>query len=922
MRRWPILIAVCSLALPVAARADQRDCQRAIAAVSRALVVGDAALLTACRSARLNPALSATEDCIADAALRATRARAAERRLRTLRPACDDATVAALDLGGACEGADSVAALAACLRAAHQAETERLHGVAARHSLNPPANEAHCAAVALSEINRFAAARLRLLQGCKASARRLTLAPGTACAADPRVAALLAIRAAAARTRLEAACHPAVLPLARFDAPCDAPADAVDLAQCLFAVAAESADAMVAAEHPRLDFCGEAGPLVERRIDALLAAMTLDEKISQMHGAGLEALNHTAPVPRLNLPGLVMVDGPRGVGLAAGFATAFPVGMARAATWDTALEAEVGEAIGRELRAKGASVLLAPTINLPRHPRWGRAQETYGEDPVLLARFGVAFVRGAQQHVIASAKHFAANSIEDTRFAVDVQLDERTLREVYLPHFHAVVRDGQVGSVMSAYNKVNGLYAAENPHLLRDVLKGDWGFRGFVESDWILGVHSTLPSLAAGLDIEMPSPGWYGPPLRDAALAGTASLALIDEAVRRTLRAQLCFRLDSDPPQVDPSQVSTAAHADLARQVARQAMVLLRNQDETLPLARAQLDSIAVVGPLAATVNLGDRGSSSSVPATPPQTPLDALRAAAASIAVTHHPNGAATPQDSAAIAAADAVVVFAGLTYQDEGEGFVAAGDRKSLVMPRQQDALIDDVAALSSRVIVVLEGSGPVLMPWIDRVGAVLMAWYPGQEGAAAIAELLFGDAEPSGRLPTVFPLAEADLPPFDNTSLAVPYAGLHGYRYIDRNRGAALFDFGFGLTYTTLTYQDLRITPRSVAPNGRVHVSATVANVGQRSGVAVPQLYVGQRGAGTDRPLRELKGFDRLVLAAGEQRRVSFELPAADLAIWDTASADWRVDAATYDVWVGPSAGELPLHDEFAVTDAPAP
>ncbi|MDX2169395.1 MAG: glycoside hydrolase family 3 C-terminal domain-containing protein [Deltaproteobacteria bacterium] len=913
MRR-SLLLAAVFLALPQLARADQHDCQLAIAAVSRALLVGDTALLSACQQAVFNHEISPTVDCIVSTGPQ--RARAAERRLRKLRPACDDASVAALQLGGACEGAASVAALAACLRAAHHAESERLYGIITSPSPATPGLEVPCAAAALHEINAFAAARVRLLQGCKASTRRLTLAPGTTCAADPRVAALLAARGAAAASRLARACTPTALAAARFGAPCDAADDAGEFAECLFGAAADSADAMIAAEHPDVGFCGEAGPLVERRIDALLAAMTLDEKLSQLHGAGPEALNHTAPVPRLGLPGLVMVDGPRGVGISAGYATAFPVGMARAATWDTTLETQVGEAIGRELRAKGGSVLLAPTINLPRHPRWGRAQETYGEDPYLLGRFGVAFVRGAQQHVIASAKHFAANSIEDTRFAVDVQLDEATLREVYLPHFHAVVRDGQVGSVMSAYNKVNGAYCGENLRLLGDILKGDWRFRGFVESDWILGVHSTLPSLYAGLDIEMPSPVWYGPPLRDAALAGTAPMRLIDDAVRRTLRAQLCFRLDSDPPQVDPSQVGTPEHAALARQVAREAVVLLRNQAGALPLTRATLHSLAVVGPLAAAANLGDLGSSTAVPATTPQSPLDAIRAAAGSIAVTHHPNGAATPQDTAAIAAADAVIVFAGLTYQDEGEGFVAAGDRKSLALPRQQDALIDGVAALSPRVVVVLEGSGPLLMPWLDRVDAVLMAWYPGQEGASAIADLLFGDAAPSGRLPTVFPQAEADLPPFDNTSLVVSYAGLHGYRYLDRSDRAPLFPFGFGLTYTDFTYDDLRVTPAVVAPNGRVHISARVTNVGARAGVAVPQLYVGDANGRPERPLRELKGFQRLALEPGEQRRVSFELPVADLAVWDQSFATWVVPEKRYDVELGASSRDLPLHSGFGV------
>src|SRR5262249_113990 len=312
--------------------------------------------------------------------------------------------------------------------------------------------------------------------------------------------------------------------------------------------------------------CGDA---VERRVDELLAQMSLAEKVQQMYGIGfLDSAWRTPANERLGIPGLAMLDGPRGVSLMAGPATSFPVAMARGATWDPAFEEQVGEAIGAEVRAKGANVVLAPTVNLLRHPRWGRAQETYGEDPYHLGRMGVGFVRGAQRHVIASAKHFAVNSIEDTRLVVDVTVDERTLREVYLPHFRMVVQEGGVGSVMAAYNQVNGQYCTENVHLLRQILKDDWGFLGFVESDWFVATHSTELSLIAGLDIEMPVPVYYGPPLMGAVESGVSSLTQVDDAVRRVLRVKLCFGVSDALPEPPTPREQPAEHLDLALEAA------------------------------------------------------------------------------------------------------------------------------------------------------------------------------------------------------------------------------------------------------------------------------------------------------------------------------------------------------------------
>src|SRR4029453_19003027 len=356
---------------------------------------------------------------------------------------------------------------------------------------------------------------------------------------------------------------------------------------------------------------------VEARVEDLLARMTLEEKVAQMHGvfsADPDQMNATPDDARLGIPGFHMIDGPRGVSISTGVATSFPVGSARGATFDPDLEAQVGEAIAAEAPAKGYDVLLAPTINLLRHPRWGRAQETYGEDPVHVGAMAAGFIRGAQRHVIANAKHFALNSIESTRMAVNVTVDERTLREVYLPHFKRAV-DAGVGSVMCAYNKVNGIYACENSHLLHDILNGEWGFDGFVVSDWITATHSAAASAHAGLDVEMPFGRFYGQPLLDAANGGSVPIGVIDEAVRRILRGKFRSGLfDAEPPPDPATVVESAAHTALALAVERKAIVLLKNDGAVLPLARQSTHRVAVVGALADTVNLGDRGSSDTMP--------------------------------------------------------------------------------------------------------------------------------------------------------------------------------------------------------------------------------------------------------------------------------------------------------------------
>ena len=660
--------------------------------------------------------------------------------------------------------------------------------------------------------------------------------------------------------------------------------------------------------------CGDA---VERRVDALLGQMTLAEKVEQMTGRGfIDGAWRTPANARLGIPGFAMLDGPRGVSLMAGRATSFPVAMARAASWDTDLEERVGEAIGAEARAKGASVLLAPTINLLRHPRWGRAQETYGEDPYHVGRMGVGFVRGAQRHVVASAKHYAVNSIEDTRLVLDVIVDERTLREVYLPHFRMIVQEGGVGSVMAAYNQVNGQYCTENVHLLRQILKEDWGFLGFVESDWFVATHSTELSLIAGLDIEMPVPVYYGDPLVGAVESGVSPLTLVDDAARRVLRVKLCFGVSDALPEPPTPREQPAEHLELALEAARRSIVLLQNEGGTLPLDRAALSSIAVVGDLAMTANLGDLGSSVVEPSFA-VSPLEGIRALAGAVSITWVPGPPLTPEGRAAIAGADAAVVVAGLGPEDEGEGGSSdSGDRLDLGLPEGQDDLISTVAGLNRRTVVVLEGGSAITMPWVADVGAVVMAWYPGQIGGQAIAEVLFGDINPSGKLPLSFPWDEDDLPVFDNIAPRVTYGFLHGYRWLDAKRIEPLFPFGFGQSYTTYAYTNLTLSQKEMGPEDRLQVTADVTNTGGMAGDEIVELYVSYHRSRVKRAPRDLRAFARVHLEPGETRTMPLEIAASALAYWDVKTGGWQVEPIEYGVHVGPSSRDLPLQGRFRI------
>jgi beta-glucosidase len=651
-----------------------------------------------------------------------------------------------------------------------------------------------------------------------------------------------------------------------------------------------------------------AGESPERLAGELYAQLTEDERLwlldgdtptdpglAELHGGAFyeRTFVHGA-IPRLGIPGFAFSDGPRGCVI--GPATAFPVSMARGATFDIALEERVGDVIGQEVRAVGANLYGGVCINLLRHPAWGRAQETYGDEPLHLGEMGAALTRGVQKHAMATVKHFALNSMENARFTVDVAVDEATLHDVYLPHFKRVVDEG-VAAVMSAYNSVNGSWCGESYTLLTEVLREQWGFEGITISDWVMGFRDSATSLTGGLDLEMPFRMRRVADLPAALADGRADWASVERSGTRLIAAQLrSYATRSDQAPVALAAPSSRA---LAREVATRAMVLLQNEPvDGVPVLPLQpgVRRIALVGRLATAANLGDHGSSNVMHTPSTCSPYDGLRAAFpdAEVVLVEADDPAAAAQ---AAAACDVAVVVAGFTAADEGEhipletidegadsgAMGEGGDRVSLRLRPVDEEIIAAVAAANPRTVVALVAGSAVLMEaWRQQVPAVLMMWYAGMEGGHALADILSGAASPSGRLPFAVPQSEEDLPPFDRHATAVTYERLHGQRLLDATKADVAFPYGFGLSYTTFELEDAQLEELT-ADGGRVRVH--VANRGDRDGRHVVQVY-GQRTSGEHADERWLLGFLPIEVPAGGQvtARVAFSLQP--LALWSSA------------------------------------
>ena len=659
--------------------------------------------------------------------------------------------------------------------------------------------------------------------------------------------------------------------------------------------------------------------------DALVAMMTLEEKleclsgepafwpgIADLAGGGYHAHGWPAArVERLGIPGLNFADGPRGCVL--GPSTTFPVSMARGASFDPALEERIGKAIGAELRASGATFTGAVCMNLLHHPAWGRAQETYGEDPCHVGEMAAALTRGLQHHVMACMKHFACNSMENARFQVDVVADERSLHEVYLPHFKRVAQEG-VAAVMSAYNSLNGHWCGDSHPLLTEILRHDWGWDGLVVTDFIMGLRDPVASVQAGCNIEMPFRQQRAQVLPDAVASGELDVADVDARVAETVATFLRFaRVFADVP--DRFVVGCVEHRALAREAAVESMVLLRN-DGCLPVDAAGLSKVAVLGPLAAVPNLGDGGSSNVLHTPDPVTLLAGIEAAVANTG-THVVH---SDRDASLAADAGLAVVVVGYTRHDEGEymgdggavfmelappmdhpelgftdpaqfealaagfgdgGAVAGssqgGDRASLRLHPDDEQLIADVAAVCDRVIVAVMAGSAVVMPWLGSVNAALMVWYPGSEGGHALADVLFGGREPGGRLPFAVPREESDLGDFDRDASTAVYGLLHGQWHLDAQGTPPHLPFGHGLGYTTFELGGARAAEDQVVVN--------IVNTGARAGSTVVQVYASVPGSAYKRPPKRLVGFTKIRLAPGESTDA--------LVLIDPSVLDLRID-----------------------------
>jgi len=680
---------------------------------------------------------------------------------------------------------------------------------------------------------------------------------------------------------------------------------------------------------------------IDARVEAVLAEATLTEKTAMMSGRGFFALygadriwgNHPYPagggIERLGVPPFYFTDGPRGV--ARGHSTAFPCTMARGATFDPALEQRVGEAMGIEARAQGCTLSGAVCMNLLRHPAWGRAQETYGEDSYHLGIMGAALGVGIQAHnVCATVKHYALNSMENARFKVDVSINERTLHEIYLPHFkHAL--DAGVASVMSAYNKVNGEYAGQDRVLLTDILRGEWGFEGFVHSDWVFGVRKVYGA-AAGLDVENPEPLVFGK-LAEAVEAGTVEPEVVERACRRILSTWYRFACADDPlPDYSMDLVASDSHRALALEVAQKSAVLLTN-DGTLPLRRDNLRNVAVLGRLAAMENTGDNGSSK---VRPPYvvTALQGLERVSNAIAITA---GSEDDLDHARTIAADAdvILVVSGYTAVEEGEfipGDIAlgadmgvdvpeaakraqgaatpvaiGGDRDSLRLPPEQVALIEVAKASGKPVVVVLvAGSAVIVEEWLEGTAAVLQTFYSGMEGGTALASLLLGEVSPSGKLPFSVARDEADYPFFDKNADAIEYGYWHGYQGFEHDGREPRFRFGHGLSYARFSYRAL--TARRAGEG--IDVQVAVTNDGGMTADEIVQAYVGWPGTVSPRAGKSLRGFERVTLTPGETRIVRIAIPLAGLRYRDPATHGWRLEAGRHEILVGGTSDDTPL------------
>ncbi len=664
---------------------------------------------------------------------------------------------------------------------------------------------------------------------------------------------------------------------------------------------------------------------------ALMKEMTIKEKLRMLKGHAMKitAKNflkngrfyNAEPYPaggceRLKIPEVLFTDGPRGIVLRK--STCFPVSMLRGATFDDELEYRVGEAFAREASAGGANLFAGICINLLRNPMWGRAQETYGEDPFLLGKMGVALTRAMQDNgIIACPKHYALNSIEDLRFSVDAKADERTLHEVYLPHFKKCIDAGAM-SIMGAYNRVNGTYCCESKPLLTDILRDKWGFEGFTISDFFFGIYDGARSLKAGLDIEMPYTFKYAF-LSHRLKKGDITEKDVDTSVERILRAMI--KTLSDYKQYPQSVILSKEHTSLAREVAAKGTVLLKNKDSVLPVKSGA--KIAVVGRYANKINTGDHGSS-NVFSPYTVTAYQGIKARFGAENVALY-NGCNTKKAVEAASSSDYIVVCVGSDWLQEGEFLVnlgnvkkkpkgSGGDRVDLRLPAEDVKLIRALSCCGKKLIVnIMGGSAYVVNEWLDKADAVLMSFYSGIEGGNALADIISGDKNPGAKLPFTVAKRAEDYPPFLHIGAKnkeIDYGYYHGYTLFDKKNTEPEFPFGFGLSYTSF-----EIKNASAVPDGeKITVKAEVANSGAVDGEEVLQVYVSSTRTDKERPVKLLKGFKRVSVAASQSVTAEVQVDIEDIKFYDPESGEWELDSA-YTVYVGADSRNVAAAGEIA-------
>ena len=665
---------------------------------------------------------------------------------------------------------------------------------------------------------------------------------------------------------------------------------------------------------------------IDNRVNDLLSRLTLREKFILLTSHGRRRLYTTKPIKRLGIPSFKVTDGPLGVAMhSSGFKknTRFPATVALAASWNRELMNEVGAAMGREVRAVGRHVLLAPGMNIARTPLNGRTFEYFSEDPYLTKELVIPLVKGIQsQRIAACLKHYAANNQETDRMSSSSEVDERTLHEIYLRAFRAAVREAEPWSIMTCYNMVNGVYGSENRHLIQETLMDSWGFEGLVMTDWFASrnIKTTEGCINAGLTLEMPWPSKYKiKSLEESYREGKFTDDTLDDRVRRNIRVMMLTGLFDSQESLPLGSRNTPKHQELARSVAEEGMVLLMNKKNVLPLDIESLKRISLHGP-----NLRKKfgrllsGGSSAVSPPYEVTPLEGFRRK--------------TKGKLELIAGGklltntvDASIIFAGLNHGRGGDS--ESMDRSSLHLDEKQVDKIKKIASISPQTIVCLIAGSPIAMDeWIDDVDAVLMCWYGGMEAGNAIADVLFGDVNPSGKLPLTFPKRLEDSPahstgerrnyPGDDEKRVYYDEGIHvGYRWFDKQEIEPLFPFGFGLSYTEFDYGDIQLSRQTLSrPEDSLRVDIDVTNVGDCVGLEVVQVYAMDIDASVDRPPQELVGFEKIRLEPGETAQIGITVKAMDLAFYDATRHDWIIESGDFKLLVGKSSRQILGDAEF--------